>query len=266
MKTFRWILLTLILPAGAFAQGAPPSPIATDRPGFLFSSLTIGRGAFQAELGLPAVTVNDQDGLRSRVTSLIGLARYGVTDDLELRLGSPVYTESRIRGNGLRSTERGFGDLEAGVKWHVLDNAGGRPSLALIPSVILPTGETGFSAEDPVYQLNLAAEWALADGWGLTGLAGYLNGPAPSAGESDRYGQEIFALSLGRSLPSPRWSAYGETAFLTTDLDGAADSSLLGAGLKYLIDDDAQLDLSFDRGLTSDSPDWLFGLGFSARF
>jgi hypothetical protein len=262
MKTFCWTLFALLIPAGAFAQEAPPSPISTDRPGFLFSSLTVGRGVFQAELGLPGVTVNDQDGVRSRTTSLIGLVRYGVADDLELRLGSPVYTEFRIRGNGLRSTERGFGDLEVGAKWHVLDNAGGRPSLALIPSVILPTGETGFSSEDPVYQLNLAAEWALAGGWGLAGLAGFLNGPSGD----DRYGQETFGLSLGRSLPSPRWSAYGETAFVTTDLDGAADSSFFGAGLRYLITDDAQLDVSFDRGLTSDSPDWLFGLGFSARF
>ena len=266
MRTLRCILITLILPAGAFAQEAPASPISTDRPGFLFSSLTVGRGLFQAELGLPGVTIDDQGGVRSRATSLIGLARYGLTDNFELRLGGPVYSETRLSGAGQRSTERGFGDLEVGAKWHLLDNAGGRPSLALIPSVIVPTGEAGFSAEDPIYQLNLAAEWALAGGWGLAGLAGYLNGPSPTAEERDRYGQGTFAVSLGRPLPSPRWSAYGETACLATDLDGASDSSFFGGGLKYLMGNDAQLDLSFDRGLTSDSPDWLLGLGFAARF
>jgi hypothetical protein len=266
MKTFLWILPALLFPAGAAAQEAPASPIATDRPGFLFSSLTVGRGVLQAELGLPAVTLDEEGGARSRFTSLTGLLRYGLTGDFELRLGAPVYGESRLRLDGRTTAERGFGDLEAGAKWHVLDNDGAVPSLALIPSVILPTGETGFSAEDPVYQLNVAAEWAFAGGWGLAGLAGHLDRQGDGPAGDGRYQQQTFALSLGRSLPSPRWSAYGEAAYITTGLDAAADVSFAGAGLKYLIDDDAQLDLSFDRGLDDGAPDWLLGLGFAARF
>ena len=57
-----------------------------------------------------------------------------------------------------------------------------------------------------------------------------------------------------------------EAAYILTNLAGASDSSFLGGGIKYLVSNDLQLDLSFDRGLTSDSPDWLFGLGLSARF
>ena len=53
---------------------------------------------------------------------------------------------------------------------------------------------------------------------------------------------------------------------MITNLSGASDSSFLGGGIKYLISNDAQFDLSFDRGVTSGSPDWLLGLGFSARF
>lgn len=51
-----------------------------------------------------------------------------------------------------------------------------------------------------------------------------------------------------------------------TNLAGASDSSFLGGGIKYLVSNDVQLDLSFDRGLTADSPDWLLGFGISARF
>jgi hypothetical protein len=265
MNTYRFLLvLTLLIPAGgALAQDATaPSPIVTDRPGFLFSSLTVGRGVFQAELGLPAVTLNSSDGVDTRFTSLVGLIRYGVTDTFELRLGGPIYNESRITVGGFRSTDRGFGDLEAGAKWHLFDNAGARPSFALIPSVIVPVGEAGFSAEKPIYQLNAMAEWTLQSGWGVGALAGYLNGPSGG----DRYSQETLALSLGRSLPSPKWSAYGEAVYVVTDLSGASDSSFLGGGIKYLASNDVQLDLSFDRGVTSDSPDWLLGLGLSARF
>jgi hypothetical protein len=251
-------------PAGAaLAQdAAASSPIVTDRPGLLFSSLTVGRGVFQAELGLPAVTLNDDGGVDTRLTSLVGLVRYGLTDSFELRLGGPIYNESRVTAGGVRATDRGFGDLEVGAKWHLFDNAGARPSFALIPSVIVPVGEKGFSAEKPVYQLNAMAEWTLKDGWGAGALAGYLNGPSGG----DRYGQETLAVSLGRSLPSPRWNAYGEAVYVITSLSGASDSSFLGGGIKYLVSNDLQLDLSFDRGLTSDSPDWLLGLGLSARF
>lgn len=242
----------VFLAGGALAQ---ESPIATDRPGFLFSSLTVGQGVIQAELGLPAITLNESDGGEVRSTSLIGLLRLGISDDLELRLGAPVFTDS--------TSDSGYGDLEAGAKWHLLDNDGGRPSFALIPSVILPTGEDGFTADDPVYQLIAALEWTVGDGWGIAALASALNGPF---GDDDRYMQETFALSLGRSFPSPAWSAYGEIVHVITDLEGAGDSSFAGAGIKYLVSNDVQLDLSFDRGLTDNAPDWLFGLGLAARF
>lgn len=249
-----------LLPAGAFAQES--SPIVTDRPGFLFSSLTVDRDVLQTEWGIPAVTLDSSGGVDTRFTSLFGLVRYGVARNFELRLDSPIYNESRVSVDGHAATDRGYGDLEVGAKWHLLDNQGARPSLALIPSVILPTGQKGFTADDPVYQLNAMAEWNLPKGWGAAALAGYLNGPSGDG----RYGQETFAVSLGRSLSSPKWSAYGEAVYVATNLAGASDSSFLGGGIKYLVSNDWQLDLSFDRGLTAGSPDWLLGFGIAARF
>src|SRR6476661_9029426 len=228
MSTDRFLL---VLPLLLIPAAAATSPIVTDRPGFLFSSLDVGRGVFQIELGLPAVTLDE-----ARSASLFALARYGVTDRLELRIDSPVYNQRA----GAHSTERGFGDLEVGAKWHLADNAGARPSLALIPSVTVPVGETGFSAGKPVYQLNTMAEWALTKDWSADALAGFLNGPE----DRGRYGQETFAVLLGRSLPSPKWSAYGEAAYILTNLDGASDSSFLGGGIKVLVSNDLQLDLS----------------------
>lgn len=265
MRLVHTIALATLLavPAGAFAQ-AEETPIVTDRPGLLFSSLTVGGGVFQLEFGLPAVTLIDGTGdTELRSTSAVGLARFGIGDNFELRLGAPVYTETRVQvGDDFEDTDSGYGDLEVGAKWHLLDNQGGRPSFALIPSVILPTGEDGFTADDPVYQLNAMAEWTLASGWGIGALGGYLNGPSGG----DRYNQETFGLAAGRSLPSPAWSAYGEVVYVVTDLDGASDSAFAGAGLKYLVSNDLQLDVNFDRGLSDDAPDWLFGLGLAARF
>lgn len=265
VNPLRWILIAACMcgPGAAWTQEAASElPIATDRPGLLFSSLTVGHGVFQAELGLPSVTLIEDGGAELRTTSAVALFRYGVGDDFELRLGAPLYTETRVDFGRFSDTESGYGDLEAGVKWHLLDNGGVRPSFALIPSVILPTGEDGFTAGDPVYQLNAIAEWTLASGWGIGALAGYLNGPDGD----DHYGQETFALAAGRSLASPEWSAYGEAAYVKSDLGDGSDAAFLGAGIKYLVTNDVQLDLSFDRGLNDDAADWLFGFGLAARF
>lgn len=67
-------------------------------------------------------------------------------------------------------------------------------------------------------------------------------------------------------MPSPKWSAYGEAVYIATDLTGGADTAFLGGGLKYLISNDVQIDVDFDREMNDDSADWLFGLGLSARF
>jgi len=260
VATFSTLLLSSA--ATGLSQESSASPIVTDRPGILFSSLTVGKGVFQTELGLPSVTLDESQGATVRSASAVALLRYGLSDRLELRLGAPIYTETRLSFGPSHASDGGYGDLEVGAKWHLLDNQGGRPSLALIPSVIVPTGQDGFSAEDPTYQLNAMAEWTLAGGWGIGALGGLLNGPSGDG----RYHQETFALAAGRSLPSPAWSAYGELADVATGLEGASDSSFVGAGIKYLVSQNFQLDLSFDRGLTSDSPDWLFGLGLAARF
>ncbi len=248
-------LFLVIVPGAALAQ---EPPIATDRPGFLFSSLTVGRGVGQVELGLPAVTLLDDTDTRS--TSLIGLLRVGVGDTFELRLGSPFYNEVRFEAGGRSFSDSGHGDLEVGAKWHLLDNEGARPSFALIPSVTVPAGEDGFSAEDPIYQINTASEWTLWDGWGAGFLAGFLRGEAGGGS----YLQQTYGALLGRTVGP--WSPYMEAAHVRTGLEGAPDSSFLGGGLKYLVSDDVQIDVNFDRGLTGESPDWLFGLGLAARF
>lgn len=261
---FLPMTLALALAAGSAAaqsHGAAPASIATDRPGFMFSSLTVGRGTVQFEAGLPAVTQVDGDGFDLRTTSFVGLLRVGFAEDLELRLGGPVYSLLETDFDLDDSIDdEGAGDLEVGLKWHLLDGQGARPSLALIPSVILPVGEEGFSAEEPAYLLNLAAEWTLPSGTGIAALAGIKRGELPG----DTFLEETLGLCAGRTFGA--WSPYGEAALVTSDLPGSPSAGYVGGGVKYLVTHDFQLDINFDRGVTDDAADWLFGFGLSGRF
>jgi hypothetical protein len=270
MSTARCMTLFLLLglAAGALAtqaaaQDGSATALVTDRPGLGFSSLTVGSRVFQVELGLPQVTDFKEGDFESRTTSAIALVRYGIGDRFELRLGAPVYTRQRVDFGPFRDTASGYGDLEVGAKWHFLDNAGGRPSAALVPSVIVPTGKHGFTAEDPIYQLNVPLEWALQNGWGLAALVGELNGPD---GDGGRANQGTFVLSAGWSSAASKWSPYGEVGYFVNDISDVGETSFAGGGLKYLVTNDVQIDASFDRGLNRNAPDWLFGFGVSARF
>jgi hypothetical protein len=257
------LVTSLLGPGATVATAQEASPIVTDRPGLLFSSYAVGAGTVQLEIGLPQWSLADDGDLDLRSASAPFVLRFGLSPAWELRLGGPLYTRTEIRSPGGDATDGGFGDLELGAKWHLADGAGARPSFCLIPSVVLPVGEEGFSAEEPAYLLNAAAEWGLAGGWGLAAVAGVKRGETP---DGETFAEWTLALGLGRSLSDPRWSAYGEAAVVANDLPGSGAAAYLGGGLKWLASPDLQLDFSFDRGLTDDSADWLIGLGLSNRF
>lgn len=93
--------------------------IATDRPDFVESSDVVGKYRFQIETSV-ALERNKEDGFKERTFSTPTLLRYGVSDNLELR----AETDGRLVARtddlvaGTRVTERGYGDLSLGVKWH----------------------------------------------------------------------------------------------------------------------------------------------------
>jgi hypothetical protein len=239
------------------------SPIATDRPGFAFNTGVVGKGVVQLELGVPQVTEYDSGDATSRVYSAVGLLRLGVAEHWEVRIGAPMYNFLRINQPGPDTDDEGFGDAEIGAKVHVLDAKGGTPAICLIPSIILPTGATGFSGEDPGATFNATFEWTTRNGWSLkdlTGLASYAVPP------DDRTTQWTEAFAFGRTIGSSKWSAYGELGALDNDLPGTGVAAYLGGGIAVLAGNDVQLDLYFDRGLTDDAADWLHGFGVSARF
>ena len=247
-----------LLAAVPAARAQEAGPIATDRPGFAFNPTVVPQGAFQVEIGTPFVTrFNGADDASATAVSLPTGLRYGLTPRFEVRLNSSVYNSSRVSDGDDSETVDGFGDVEIGAKYQLLVSDGSSPNLALLPSVIVPTGEDGFTAGDPVIGLNASAGLPLPNGLGATFVAGVT---IPTADESNATGN--FVAVLGRSF-TPVISGYVEAAAFPTD---GSTPLFAGAGLAYLVSNTVQIDVSFDVGLNDDAPDLLGGFGISVRF
>lgn len=251
-------LVSLFLPIGATL--AQDGPIGTDRPGQLFSAQVVGPGVWQLESGI-GYTGDEEGSAELTVLGLVTSLRLGLTQSLELRLGAPLWTRVEVEAPGVDFDDEGYGDLELGVKWSHTLAADPDVTFALIPAVTLPTGEDGFSADEPVWSLNGVASAALNDAWSGTALLG-------ARGGEDASGESFSAVTVaglaGRALPAGGWSGYVEAAW--TFPDEGDDLGLFGAGVTYLVSEDLQLDAAFDAGLTDAAPDLQVGVGLSVRF
>jgi hypothetical protein len=253
--------LALLLAAPVAAQGT----ISTDRPGLGLGTAVTPPGVFQIELGLPAVATTDAGEGSVTAYSFPTLLRVGLLDRLELRAGSPVITIVNTDDGTDSESVEGFGDVEVGAKYALTTGGDGVPAVALVPSVVLPTGEEGFSAGDPVINGAVVAGFALPSALGLTTI---VYASLPTADGALASGGLVAAL--GRALTGTL-SGYVEGGyFLVEDPEGAGDAgndpAYVGAGAALLATPTLQLDAFFDVGLNDAASDLLFGFGVSTRF
>ena len=126
MNTYPPRSLVAAIAVAAYALAMPASAsaddsIATDRPDFVESSAVVGKGRLQVESSV-AVERTGSDDERETVWSTPTLLRFGVTDSIELRVESDGALRQRTSAPGSPGgTERGYGDLSVGMKWHAMD-------------------------------------------------------------------------------------------------------------------------------------------------
>lgn len=255
IRIFRRFLPLLALAAPIHAQ----SPISTDRPGLMYSPSLVPARSFQIEAGLPGLAWNVSGDDRATVVGTPLQLRYGLNDEVELRLLTSPFNFVDGQSAGSDFEEAGFGDVELGGKYAVRDGATGWPRVAAIVGVRLPTGEDPFSTGQAAYSLNVSAGFDLAPGTGLTALAGLTRTPN---GSENAWIGTLGAL-LSRSFDK-HWSCYGELVHYP-GIDYARDQSFAGMGLLWQIRDDLQLDLGFDLGLNEAAPDVQGAIGLSWR-
>jgi hypothetical protein len=241
------------LGAAAAAHAADDDAIATDRPDFVESSQVVGKGRAQLET---SVQWEREDGQRTLSTPT--LVRLGVGESFELRFE----TDGRTVTHAGADNSTGWADTAAGIKWHVADQAGNAPSMALLLHADLPSGSAALRGHGVRPSLRLVAEWEFAQGLSL----GVMPGIGSETNENgSRYGYGILAATLGKEF-NERVRGFVELAApqVAHAADGGTQLSF-DTGLTYLVNKDCQLDAVLTHGLNRRSPDLGVGIGLSIR-
>ena len=130
--------------------------------------------------------------LREHSTPLF--ARVGLTDSLELRLG----TKGRIASTSANVTTRGWTDASVGLRLQTqeLDDKTGVAGRAWQLELGLPTGTNAFHAPSVSTALKFTVEWALPEDFSLGVMPGLIY---QRNGANEWFTAPSFAVTLGKN-------------------------------------------------------------------
>jgi len=231
--------------------------LVTDRPDATEASSTVGKGILQIETGGLYESFEENNIKSENYTYNTTLVRYGILDNMELRLGWDfVEGTTKINGNKLDNVTTGFSPLLLGVKVDVAEEKGAMPEIALIGHVF-PV----FSASQdyrPEYT-SVDFRFSLSHTLSETSSLGYNLGA--EWGNDSPEAAAIYTLAYGYSI-SENFGFYAE---LYGDLpeDNSANH-YWDAGFTYLVSNDLQLDAYVGTSITT-GQDLLLGIGASYR-
>ena len=252
------------------AESVFDEPLATDRPDFTEASSVVGRGVLQIETGYTYFH-DDEDGTRTRTHSLPeSLFRYGITDNIELRLVWNYLWESQSSAGTTESFDSAE-DLVLGAKFALTSQSELIPESALILDFSTPTGGADFTGRHAEFGSNFLFGWDLPNDKSVAGSFGYSTGtefltlPPPAPIVADRFG--IFHSSITHGIPlKESWKAYFEYFGLYFDgLSGGRPENYFDSGVTYLLNNNVQFDARIGVGLNSAASDVFAGMGVSVR-
>jgi hypothetical protein len=238
--------------------------IATDRPDFVESSDTVGKGRFQIETSL-AWERDKSGGISARMRATPTLLRYGVSEDWELRLETDGWLKAKVSGPGFTLRESGRADIALGAKYHWKDGdeATGAPGMAWLFHVDLKTGSQAFRAASVRTSVRMVAEWEFAGGW----TAGVMPGLYTERNDSGkRFVGGILAGVVGKSLTENLRGFVEVSAQQIASNKNGGNVLTFDTGLAYLLNNSTQVDFAISRGLNKTTPDLAWTIGLSAKF
>ena len=268
MRPFRHLLLAslpwLLAAPVATAQQAEAERIETDRDSFTPATVTVARRRLIVE---SAYSFIDNRGVPETHSLPELIARYGVSDWFELRLGAnyEVGGESNsISGSG---SEGDFDSPEIkteakisyGFKAALTQQDGWMPRSIAILQAGTPTSGP---ENETHYVATYAWGWELAEGWLWDSSIRYGDGLA----EEDHFNRWAPSTVLKVAV-AEQWNAHLECFGVFTD--GRANElsqSYLSPGLHYLVNNDLEVGLRVGWGLGADAANFFSNFGVGVQF
>jgi hypothetical protein len=256
MTRISALFLLLALTAPAAAQDL--EPICADRPGKGNAPCTVAPGHVQLELGFDDLSIQHRSGITTSVNDVGGLlAKFGLTDNLDVEAGVNLYQSEREHGTSLTETKTGMGDLFLHMKYGV---ESGHFALALNPYVKLPvaTGTVGNGKLEGGLVVPKAYE--LGSGWALGDtLAADASGTGMHPNVSE-------VLGIGKRVTDDL--TLGAEFWTDQNFDPSSFSAQYSVGLELadLLNNDTQIDCGVNFGLDRQTPDLEIYAGIAERF
>lgn len=232
-------------------------PLVTDRPDATEASSTVGKGVLQFETGGLYESFEDNDTKFENYTYNTMLIRYGILDNLELRLGWDfVEGVTTVNGNKLDDVMSGLSPLLLGLKIDIAEENGLMPEVALIGHVF-PI----FSASDDYRQETTGVDFRLSLAHTLSENSSLGYNIGAEWGNDSPEAAAIYTIAYGYSFTD----AFGMYAEIYGDLpEDSSANHYWDAGMTYLVNNDLQLDAYVGTSIT-EGQDILLGLGLSYR-
>jgi Putative MetA-pathway of phenol degradation len=243
---------------------------STDRPDKTESAYSVDAGRFQVEADLFTYTRDHDtaDGADTRVDAYSAGAinfKMGLCHraDLQLIFESFNYVRTEDRVAGVRSRQRGIGDLTTRLKVNLWGNEGGSTALAAMPWVKFPTNADGLgnNAVEAGLILPLAVE--LPGGWGMGAMTEF--DMIQNAGNSDYHAEFVNSITFGHDIVG-RLAGYVEFWSLVSTESEADWVGTVDLGLTYALTKNVQLDAGVNIGVTESADDFNPFAGISFRF
>jgi len=246
-------LLTALVALPAAAAEPRGEPICADRPGKATAVCTVPAGRLQLETGLADWTLDRQSGDRESLL-VIGetTLKYGLTDASDFEVDVVPWQRSKVRVNGARESDSGFGDVALLYKQR-LTSDGAPLQVALLPSVKFPTAKRSLGNGKVEVGFVVPVQYAIP----RTSLGITLSPELDWLADDDGSGHHLTmaqVASLGWQVTDKVNVAAELWRQWNWDPDGTRKQASFDVMAAYLARNDLQLDLGGHFGSTAARP------------